>query len=774
MPRSHDIIIQETLDFLRSHLSEPLDLAAISDQMHCSKSWLQKIFPRLTGKGPIAHLIELRVEKAKELLRNTRLGVSEIAVACGFNSHAYFGIAFRRATNLSPTEYRKQAGKTESGIDSFGAGAERAPRIWLSDSMEGDALAVRWQATQGDWIQETGYMCGTGEENVNLNLKRLLPDNFHLSLEFRLESFKGSRASLFGILLYDAAASTAFYEAKLHDFYGAECVVYRRGAPIQESTKSDIREGAWHKVDLALNDDTLVLSLNGEERIVYRDPFPAPYEKRCLLQFHTWQSRLSLRNVRIEDLGFLPFGRTIRQADALYNSGLFEQARQLYQRMLDTETNPADLAELHCKLSLCALSKNEFLRAREWAQKVPISPQSDLWAQQAALVLLEVDWREGDIQQMLKRISALAQKPQLRLGLNGIVQQAAQDFDNRGFFEEELLLRNSLFNTSDESTPGYLCNYSLVCESLLQLNRLESAATQLRKLADLGRAHPRINEYWLFALADALNRLGKTEGSAEIIREIQSRSHDSITRARCDVYEAFCLRSQGKFAEAVDLLRAVQINHPRAGNMSTFAKLTASSILVSLFKPDEALEVISEIDDSDTLLMKGYGSRYKYPPFLARGDYEKAAEQLLIDSNVESDRPALGAEQATKASLVLAMFGQFEECRKVLNEITRRYPETRVRYYAALAAALEQGIRVSDTPGWATGILPYFEKLPYPIHVRSEIFYLAGSLFLKQGEFVPGRALLRRSAEEDLTNAWPAVLAKKEDGQFLIKTHVLK
>ncbi len=266
----------------------------------------------------------------------------------------------------------------------------------------------------------------------------------------------------------------------------------------------------------------------------------------------------------------------------------------------------------------------------------------------------------------------------------------------------------------------------------------------------------------MFTLADALNLLGKTGDSRKIVEEIKNKAHDSITRARCDIYTAFCLRAEGKPEEALSCLCAAPANHPQSGNMPVFAKLSASSILVSLSKGDDALSLIAEAGETNEFLSIGYRSRYLYPPFLIKEEYAKAAETLLIDSNVNDSYLARHAEQAIKAALIIGMTGDVKECGRILKKTARRYPDTRVRYFSALAHALEQGIRNTASPGWADAISSCLEKLPYPAYVRSELFYLAGLLLIKQGETIAGKTLLRRCAEEDRTNQWPAVLAQKE------------
>ena len=53
------------------------------------------------------YLNYIRVQKASDMLRNTDLSVTGVAMACGFSDGNYFGDVFRRLTGVSPREYRK-------------------------------------------------------------------------------------------------------------------------------------------------------------------------------------------------------------------------------------------------------------------------------------------------------------------------------------------------------------------------------------------------------------------------------------------------------------------------------------------------------------------------------------------------------------------------------------------------------------------------------------------------------------------------------------------
>ncbi len=59
------------------------------------------------GISPHQYLMTQRVERAKLLLKNPELSVTEITFSCGFNSHSHLGKYFRQLTGVTPKDYRK-------------------------------------------------------------------------------------------------------------------------------------------------------------------------------------------------------------------------------------------------------------------------------------------------------------------------------------------------------------------------------------------------------------------------------------------------------------------------------------------------------------------------------------------------------------------------------------------------------------------------------------------------------------------------------------------
>jgi AraC-like DNA-binding protein len=101
------LALGEVLSFIERHYAESITVDRLSGIAAMSESSLMRAFRKVTGKSPIDYVVQLRIAKAAELLRNSDLSVTEISFRCGFNDSNYFSRQFRRVMGRSPREYRR-------------------------------------------------------------------------------------------------------------------------------------------------------------------------------------------------------------------------------------------------------------------------------------------------------------------------------------------------------------------------------------------------------------------------------------------------------------------------------------------------------------------------------------------------------------------------------------------------------------------------------------------------------------------------------------------
>lgn len=96
--------------YMQNHYMEPITLELVADKVGFNSSYFSSFFKKETGEGFADYLIRLRMEKAKELLKDTKDTVKEICEKVGYSDVKHFTSMFRKYTGLKPGEYRKLYG----------------------------------------------------------------------------------------------------------------------------------------------------------------------------------------------------------------------------------------------------------------------------------------------------------------------------------------------------------------------------------------------------------------------------------------------------------------------------------------------------------------------------------------------------------------------------------------------------------------------------------------------------------------------------------------
>ena len=97
--------------YMRAHYNENFSLEELARQALTNRSELCRCFRRMLGIAPKEFLIQYRIQQARILLENPAYRIADIAEFTGFSSPSHFGSCFKEKTGLSPSDYRKQAGK---------------------------------------------------------------------------------------------------------------------------------------------------------------------------------------------------------------------------------------------------------------------------------------------------------------------------------------------------------------------------------------------------------------------------------------------------------------------------------------------------------------------------------------------------------------------------------------------------------------------------------------------------------------------------------------
>jgi len=98
--------LRRTFDYIEDNLGSPLTLAAIAGAVMLSPGHFAHAFREATGVSPHRYVVERRVERAKALLRQSSLPITEIADRVGCSSHSHFSVLFHRVTGVTPRRFR--------------------------------------------------------------------------------------------------------------------------------------------------------------------------------------------------------------------------------------------------------------------------------------------------------------------------------------------------------------------------------------------------------------------------------------------------------------------------------------------------------------------------------------------------------------------------------------------------------------------------------------------------------------------------------------------
>ncbi len=102
------IDMMDAMYYIEQHASEDLKLRDVAASAGFSEGHFSRLFSSQIGTSFSQYLIHVRIRHAQELLLNTSLSISEIALNTGFSTADYFSTCFKRIAGITPLAYRKQ------------------------------------------------------------------------------------------------------------------------------------------------------------------------------------------------------------------------------------------------------------------------------------------------------------------------------------------------------------------------------------------------------------------------------------------------------------------------------------------------------------------------------------------------------------------------------------------------------------------------------------------------------------------------------------------
>lgn len=106
--KTRDSVVFRAKHWIQQHIQTPYSLERVAQESAASPRTLLRHFKEVEGMTPLDYLHRLRVERAKQLLEVTLVDLTEVMEYCGYQDASAFRRLFRRATGVTPSEYRRR------------------------------------------------------------------------------------------------------------------------------------------------------------------------------------------------------------------------------------------------------------------------------------------------------------------------------------------------------------------------------------------------------------------------------------------------------------------------------------------------------------------------------------------------------------------------------------------------------------------------------------------------------------------------------------------
>ena len=100
-------IVNMAKSLMDDSIENDIRMPDIADKLSISYTKFRRLFKQYTGQSPAQYFINLRIHRAKEMLRGTSASIKEISITLHFESAEYFTTMFRSRTGMTPTEFRR-------------------------------------------------------------------------------------------------------------------------------------------------------------------------------------------------------------------------------------------------------------------------------------------------------------------------------------------------------------------------------------------------------------------------------------------------------------------------------------------------------------------------------------------------------------------------------------------------------------------------------------------------------------------------------------------
>lgn len=102
-------IVKRAISYIHENYKNKISLSNIAEALHTSPSYLSMLFKHETGATITDYLNQIRIEKSRELLSESTMGLLDVSIQSGFENQSYFSKVFKKINGVTPKEYRKSS-----------------------------------------------------------------------------------------------------------------------------------------------------------------------------------------------------------------------------------------------------------------------------------------------------------------------------------------------------------------------------------------------------------------------------------------------------------------------------------------------------------------------------------------------------------------------------------------------------------------------------------------------------------------------------------------
>ena len=102
-----ELISDRVIEYMKEHITEKLSVDDVCSILHYNKSYVFRQFKKTTGSSLMAYFTKMKIQKAKEMLRETDLSIAAVSDTLSFDDPNYFSKIFKKTTGYTPSTYKK-------------------------------------------------------------------------------------------------------------------------------------------------------------------------------------------------------------------------------------------------------------------------------------------------------------------------------------------------------------------------------------------------------------------------------------------------------------------------------------------------------------------------------------------------------------------------------------------------------------------------------------------------------------------------------------------